>query len=143
MAPNKPTQIAPQKAHSDIMNSWDLRPEKEALIRCTMRRCATSPVPAARKVLWQGCSLHRLARNKANFFFSFSFSLWLLTLDLIIDDSSCVGPISCSAEADFSTERVPRAATRPLCCPNYCEMSACRPARGRGHAVVCVRKAFS
>lgn len=33
------------------------------------------------------------------------------SLDLIIDDCTCVDPISCSAEADFSTERVPRAAT--------------------------------
>lgn len=49
-------------------------------------------------------SEHRLARNKATIFF------WLLTLDLIIDDCPCVDPISCSAEADFSTERVPRAA---------------------------------
>ena len=38
------------------------------------------------------------------------FFLLLTTLDLIIDDCTCVDPISCSAEADFSTERVPRAA---------------------------------
>jgi hypothetical protein len=76
-----------------------------------MRRCATSPVPAARKVdavaglnQVKG-SEHRLARNKANFFFVAD------SLDLIIDDCTCVDPISCSAEADFSTERVPRAAT--------------------------------
>lgn len=51
-------------------------------------------------------SEHRLARNKAKFFFSVDDSL-----DLIIDDCTCVDPISCSAEADFSAERVPRAAT--------------------------------
>ena len=94
------------------MHSWDLRPEKEALVRCAIRRCATSPVPAARKRLCVVAGLnqaqgseHRLARNKAKFFF-----LLLTTLDLIIDDCTCVDPISCSAEADFSTERVPRAA---------------------------------
>ena len=38
------------------------------------------------------------------------YYLLLTTLDLIIDDCTCVDPISCSAEADFSTERVPRAA---------------------------------
>ena len=74
-----------------------------------MRRCATSPVPAARKVGGAVAGLNQLrappGSQQSKLFFL------LLTLDLIIDDSPCVDPISCSAEADFSTERVPRAAT--------------------------------